>query len=277
MATTGPSQHLGVKVHVVGAPGVGKTCLTTRLCGRDMPENPAPTIFMDIKLFECDVDESSKSVYIQFYDTSCDRVGGREKNVVESFIAPSLFPSHAIIFMYDLSQPQTLDYLVDMWKKYVLHAPRKPLDKPLFFLVGNKYDLVSDQWTPIVAMRRKSLGMRYKEYVERLSETQKKEYEMLNELYAMMESVGVVRVVYMSVLCNSNGSMRKLVNTILIASSFQHPDHTDKWELLLCARKRMAAYTKQECGRFVHDVSICAAFHTDDDQTPVKQIKLHTD
>ena len=120
------------KIVVCGQPSVGKTCLVDRLLGFEFEEFTTPTIGVEFKtIFRR---HGPMEFKIQIWDTAGQ---DRFRAITNTFFRKT----HAVIFVYDLTQQETFKQLHEYWVAKVLEM-RGPTDYPLLHvLLGNKSDL----------------------------------------------------------------------------------------------------------------------------------------
>lgn len=118
------------KICLLGEPLVGKTHLVSAITGR--PFSHKPTAGADISHRKLQIKED-KEIAAIFWDLSGQPVF---KNVRKIFYEGS----HALIYAYDITRPNTLAALAD-WVKEILNA----IGECPSILVGNKLDLTSER------------------------------------------------------------------------------------------------------------------------------------
>lgn len=127
------------KVIVLGDSSVGKTCLTYRFCARDFLIQTEATIGVDFRerLLELTDRNSTRptKVKLQLWDTA-----GQER-FRRSMVPHYYRNAHAVVFVYDVTRPETFDSL-ETWIKESDHYLGGQGDIPRC-VVGNKIDLVS--------------------------------------------------------------------------------------------------------------------------------------
>lgn len=124
-------EHLQYKVIVMGDGAVGKTSLINRYCEDGFASNYKQTIGVDWfnkKL----VLPGNVHVTLQIWDIGGQQVGGK-------MLGKYIYGSHAVIFAYDTTNPETFKN-VDDWYDFVVQEFRTG-KRPLMTLVGNKIDL----------------------------------------------------------------------------------------------------------------------------------------
>ncbi|XP_066535852.1 ras-related protein Rab-33B [Hoplias malabaricus] len=127
-----------LKVIVLGDSGVGKTCLTYRLCTGNFPSKTETTIGVDFR--ERVVDVEGEKLKLQLWDTA-----GQER-FRKSMVQHYYRDVHAIIFVYDVTNTATFCSL-PVWMEECrqnslgYEVPR--------ILVGNKADLSASSGSSI--------------------------------------------------------------------------------------------------------------------------------
>uniref|UniRef100_A0A8C6SZC8 Ras-related protein Rab-33B n=1 Tax=Neogobius melanostomus TaxID=47308 RepID=A0A8C6SZC8_9GOBI len=122
------SRHRTFKVLMIGDSGVGKTCLTHRLCAGQFPCRAEATIGVDFR--ERTVEIDGEKIKLQLWDTA-----GQER-FRKSMVQHYYRNVHAVLFIYDVTCPAPS---TDSWwqpGQYNLY-----FSFLLRFLVGNKSDL----------------------------------------------------------------------------------------------------------------------------------------
>lgn len=117
------------KVVLIGASGVGKSSIMTRIVKNRFHEYCEPTLgasFYNLKRENCE---------IQIWDTA-----GQER--YRSLLPMYLRNCKAIILVYDLTNAKNTDFY--FWAKYINDTYCNMEDKPLLYLVGNKIDLLPE-------------------------------------------------------------------------------------------------------------------------------------
>ncbi|XP_029707005.1 ras-related protein Rab-33B-like isoform X2 [Takifugu rubripes] len=122
------SRHRTFKVVVIGDSGVGKTCLTHRLCAGEFPPRVEATIGVDFRERLLDVDGEK----IKLWDTA-----GQER-FRKSMVQHYYRNVHAVLFVYDVTCPASFSSLTSWVEecRQNVHGHEVPR-----FLVGNKSDL----------------------------------------------------------------------------------------------------------------------------------------
>lgn len=129
------------KVIVLGDSSVGKTCLTYRFCARDFLIQTEATIGVDFRERLLELTDrnsvSTQKVKLQLWDTA-----GQER-FRRSMVPHYYRNAHAVVFVYDVTRPDTFDSL-ETWIKESDHylGGQANADIPRC-VVGNKIDLVS--------------------------------------------------------------------------------------------------------------------------------------
>lgn len=118
------------KVLMIGDSGVGKTCLTHRLCALEFPSRAEATIGVDFRERMVEID--GEKIKLQLWDTA-----GQER--FRKSMVPHYYRNvHAVLFIYDVTCPASFNGLnswVEECRQNLLG-----LDIPRF-VVGNKSDL----------------------------------------------------------------------------------------------------------------------------------------
>ncbi|KAF3851955.1 hypothetical protein F7725_005310 [Dissostichus mawsoni] len=91
------------KVLVIGDSGVGKTCLTHRLCAGDFPSRVEATIGVDFR--ERLLDINGERIKLQLWDTA-----GQER-FRKSMVHHYYRNVHAVLFVYDVTRPNSFSGL----------------------------------------------------------------------------------------------------------------------------------------------------------------------
>ncbi|KAF2159529.1 hypothetical protein M409DRAFT_30004 [Zasmidium cellare ATCC 36951] len=128
-----PTGEIRRKVVIVGDGASGKSCLLHVFVTGSYPPCYVPTVFEN---YVADIELDGKMVQLALWDT-CG---------LEDFdrLRPLSYPdAHAIIILFGIDSPDSLDNVQEKWISEVLHFnPGVP-----YFLVGNKKDLRHDQKT----------------------------------------------------------------------------------------------------------------------------------
>ncbi|XP_038570310.1 ras-related protein Rab-33B-like [Micropterus salmoides] len=118
------------KVLVIGDSGVGKTCLTHRLCAGEFPSRAEATIGVDFRERLLDID--GEKIKLQLWDTA-----GQER-FRKSMVQHYYRNVHAVLFIYDVTCPSSFSSL----SAWVEECRQNSLGQEIpRFLVGNKSDL----------------------------------------------------------------------------------------------------------------------------------------
>lgn len=144
------------KVLMIGDSGVGKTCLTHRLCAGEFPCRAEATIGVDFRERVVEID--GEKIKLQLWDTA-----GQER-FRKSMVQHYYRNVHAVLFIYDVTSPATFNGL----SAWIEECRRNSLGQDIpRFLVGNKSDLrdpgrADRQVTQQTAINfAKSHGMRF--------------------------------------------------------------------------------------------------------------------
>ncbi|XP_044045991.1 ras-related protein Rab-33B-like [Siniperca chuatsi] len=118
------------KVLVIGDSGVGKTCLTHRLCAGEFPSRVEATIGVDFRERLLDID--GEKIKLQLWDTA-----GQER-FRKSMVQHYYRNVHAVLFIYDVTCPASFGSL----SAWIEECRQNSLGQEIpRFLVGNKSDL----------------------------------------------------------------------------------------------------------------------------------------
>lgn len=118
------------KVLMIGDSGVGKTCLTHRLCAGQFPPRAEATIGVDFR--ERAVETDGERIKLQLWDTA-----GQER-FRKSMVQHYYRNVHAVLFIYDVTCPASFNGL----SSWVEECRQNSLGQDIpRFLVGNKSDL----------------------------------------------------------------------------------------------------------------------------------------
>ncbi|XP_035993036.1 ras-related protein Rab-33B [Fundulus heteroclitus] len=118
------------KVLVIGDSGVGKTCLTHRLCAGEFPRRTEATIGVDFRERALDIDK--EKIKLQLWDTA-----GQER-FRKSMVQHYYRNVHAVLFVYDVSCPSSFRGLTAWVEECRQNSLGHEVPK---FLIGNKSDL----------------------------------------------------------------------------------------------------------------------------------------
>ncbi|GMT17540.1 hypothetical protein PFISCL1PPCAC_8837 [Pristionchus fissidentatus] len=120
------------KVIIVGDAGVGKTCLSFRFCNGRFPEFTEATIGVDFR--ERSVSLEGEMLKVQLWDTA-----GQER-YRQSIVAHYYRNVHAVVFVYDVSDPKSFASLPAWLEECDKHGLGQISEVPRI-LIGNKCDL----------------------------------------------------------------------------------------------------------------------------------------
>uniref|UniRef100_A0A3B5M3C3 Uncharacterized protein n=1 Tax=Xiphophorus couchianus TaxID=32473 RepID=A0A3B5M3C3_9TELE len=118
------------KVLVIGDSGVGKTCLTHRLCAGEFPRRSEATIGVDFRERALEVD--GEKIKLQLWDTA-----GQER-FRKSMVQHYYRNVHAVLFVYDVTCPASFNGLTSWVEECRQNSLGHEIPK---FLIGNKSDL----------------------------------------------------------------------------------------------------------------------------------------
>ncbi|XP_074551579.1 ras-related protein Rab-33B-like [Halichoeres trimaculatus] len=118
------------KVLVIGDSGVGKTCLTHRLCAGEFPSRVEATIGVDFREKVLDID--GEKIKLQLWDTA-----GQER-FRKSMVQHYYRNVHAVLFIYDVTRPTSFSGLTAWVEECRQNSLGQEIPR---FLVGNKSDL----------------------------------------------------------------------------------------------------------------------------------------
>ncbi|KAM9363881.1 ras-related protein Rab-33B-like [Symphorus nematophorus] len=118
------------KVLVIGDSGVGKTCLTHRLCAGEFPGRVEATIGVDFRERLLDID--GEKIKLQLWDTA-----GQER-FRKSMVQHYYRNVHAVLFVYDVTCPASFSGLMSWVEECRQNSLGQEIPR---FLVGNKSDL----------------------------------------------------------------------------------------------------------------------------------------
>ncbi|XP_070684468.1 ras-related protein Rab-33B-like [Pempheris klunzingeri] len=118
------------KVLVIGDSGVGKTCLTHRLCAGAFPSGVEATIGVDFR--ERQLDVGGEKLKLQLWDTA-----GQER-FRKSMVQHYYRNVHAVLFIYDVTCPASFGGLTSWIEECRQNSVGQEIPR---FLVGNKSDL----------------------------------------------------------------------------------------------------------------------------------------
>ncbi|XP_077584031.1 ras-related protein Rab-33B isoform X1 [Stigmatopora nigra] len=135
------------KIIVIGDTNVGKTCLTYRFCGGSFLKNPEATIGVDFREKTLELD--GEVIKLQIWDTA-----GQErfrKSMVDHYYRSA----HAVIFVYDVTNPATFQSIPDWVAECGRHGVGPLVPR---VVVGNKCDLRALRQVPTSAGQRLADG-----------------------------------------------------------------------------------------------------------------------
>lgn len=118
------------KVLMIGDSGVGKTCLTHRLCAGEFPCRAEATIGVDFRERMVEID--GEKIKLQLWDTA-----GQER-FRKSMVQHYYRNVHAVLFIYDVTCPSSFDGLSSWIEECRQNSMGQDIPR---FLVGNKSDL----------------------------------------------------------------------------------------------------------------------------------------
>ncbi|XP_036966057.1 ras-related protein Rab-33B-like [Acanthopagrus latus] len=124
------TRHRTFKVLVIGDSGVGKTCLTHRLCAGEFPRRVEATIGVDFRDRLLDID--GEKIKLQLWDTA-----GQER-FRKSMVQHYYRNVHAVLFIYDVTCPASFSGLASWIEECRQNSLGQDIPR---FLVGNKSDL----------------------------------------------------------------------------------------------------------------------------------------
>uniref|UniRef100_H3D473 RAB33B, member RAS oncogene family n=1 Tax=Tetraodon nigroviridis TaxID=99883 RepID=H3D473_TETNG len=124
------SRYRTFKVVVIGDSGVGKTCLTHRLCAGEFPRRVEATIGVDFRERLLNVD--GENIKLQLWDTA-----GQER-FRKSMVQHYYRNVHAVLFVYDVTCPASFGSLTSWVEECRQNSLGHEVPR---FLVGNKSDL----------------------------------------------------------------------------------------------------------------------------------------
>lgn len=130
------------KLVIIGAGGVGKTCLFNRFCFNSFNFDTSMTIgvnfhAMNMKLYDLEKSESNIEKYVA---NSIFDFGGQQR--FQTLIPKFLGGANGALFVFDMTNFSTLEAL-DFWYELLIkHANGHNIPK---ILVGSKNDLLEDE------------------------------------------------------------------------------------------------------------------------------------
>ena len=119
----------GIKITILGNPGVGKTCIISRYIDNIFNENNESTLGENY--LEKTIQVKDREVVLNIWDTA-----GQEK--FHSLGKHFYKDSYVIIFVYDITKQDSLNSLKDIWYPELKKHGEK---YTILAVVGNKYDL----------------------------------------------------------------------------------------------------------------------------------------
>lgn len=128
------------KLAVLGNGAVGKTSLIRNFCETGFDASYQQTLGLDLYTKTIQLPLSSKEVALQIWDIGGQQIGGK---MIDNYI----YGSHAILFVYDVTNPSSFKDLTD-WKDCVNRVFATSVLKPKVVLVGNKVDLLHLRQVP---------------------------------------------------------------------------------------------------------------------------------
>lgn len=123
-------RHRTFKVLMIGDSGVGKTCLTHRLCAGEFPSRAEATIGVDFRERMVEID--GEKIKLQLWDTA-----GQER-FRKSMVQHYYRNVHAVLFIYDVTCPASFNGLSSWIEEFRQNSLGQDIPR---FLVGNKSDL----------------------------------------------------------------------------------------------------------------------------------------
>lgn len=124
------SRYRTFKVLMIGDSGVGKTCLTHRLCAGEFPCRAEATIGVDFRERMVEID--GEKIKLQLWDTA-----GQER-FRKSMVQHYYRNVHAVLFVYDVTCPASFNGLSSWIEECRQNSLGQDIPR---FLVGNKSDL----------------------------------------------------------------------------------------------------------------------------------------
>lgn len=120
------------KIVLIGESGVGKSSLILRYMDKEFVEVHMATIGVDFSIRTVSID--GKRVKLQLWDTAGQE---RFRGLCRQFYRAA----HAIIFVYDVTEPGSFGQLPEWLESVKTFAP----DRVKLFVVGNKIDLETER------------------------------------------------------------------------------------------------------------------------------------
>eukprot|EP01060_Flectonema_neradi_P032502 TRINITY_DN517_c2_g1_i1.p1 TRINITY_DN517_c2_g1~~TRINITY_DN517_c2_g1_i1.p1 ORF type:complete len:214 (+),score=32.72 TRINITY_DN517_c2_g1_i1:53-694(+) len=124
---------LSFKIQLIGDSGVGKSSLLVRFVEGEFLADIAPTIGVDFRVKY--VEMNNKTIKLMIWDTA-----GQER--FRTLTSAYYRGAHGIILVYDITDRNSFDHLMDVWMGEV--ESYKSFPDVVKLLVGNKKDLVSE-------------------------------------------------------------------------------------------------------------------------------------
>jgi small GTP-binding protein len=125
-------KEYGFKIVVVGASGVGKTCIVNHLSTRTFKDESRPTIGVEFKSYTLTSEE--ETIKIQIWDTAGQE---RFRSVSKTYFRNAV----GAILVFDLTQKASFEE-VNMW---INDLNTLCLPNAVTVLVGNKNDMVDER------------------------------------------------------------------------------------------------------------------------------------
>ncbi len=136
-ASKGDSGGEIYKILLIGDSGVGKSCLVTRFNGGYFNPNYDSCIGLVVNTMKIDFtnnqDQNKKTASLELWDISGKNVQMPQSN----YINYSLVTAKVVMFVFDLTNPETLSGLTTFNKEIAEKADKQIVK----ILVANKYDL----------------------------------------------------------------------------------------------------------------------------------------
>uniref|UniRef100_A0A3Q3KEJ4 Uncharacterized protein n=1 Tax=Monopterus albus TaxID=43700 RepID=A0A3Q3KEJ4_MONAL len=107
------SEQYDFALLMIGDSGVGKTCLTHRICGGQFPSRVEATIGVDFRERLLDID--GEKIKLQLWDTA-----GQER-FRKSMVQHYYRNVHAVLFIYDVICPGSFNGLI-AWIEELYHG-----------------------------------------------------------------------------------------------------------------------------------------------------------
>jgi len=129
------------KVCLIGAGGVGKTCMVRRLCFDTFSLNTQLTVGIDFYIYDLPFIINGKDTNIRL---SIWDFGGQER--FQSLFRYYINGANGIFLVFDLTQIESLVNL-DFWYDKLVEL--NLIDRPIL-LVGSKFDLIEQEDNPFI-------------------------------------------------------------------------------------------------------------------------------